>query len=61
VLHIDTPALTRVRGLAEGIYGVTITTASLTASDLGDQAVGPGGYVAVTPPATGILTITRKG
>jgi len=60
VLHIDAAGTYRIFGLAEGIYGVTLTTTALTAADLGDLSIVPGGVAVVSPGAVGVLTIARK-
>lgn len=59
VLHVDAPGPVDVRGLAAGTYGMTLTSASLTADDLGSQVVGGSGSLSVYPRATGVMTIAR--
>jgi hypothetical protein len=60
VIHTRGQGSIEIRGVAPGRYGANITTASLTASELGEFNVSSGTPFVVNPPGEGVLTVYRK-
>ena len=60
VIHSAQAGDVFVRGLRPGTYGTSVTTASVTGSELGEQVVGTSGTITVAASAASVLTVYRK-